>query len=346
MNLAQWHRRVIEGRGLSTWPVRAGLRVLETIYRFGVDARNARFDRFGPSVLLDKPVISVGNITVGGTGKTPFVVYLIERLRAAGRRPAVLARGYGERAGVPNDEELLIRGRFPDLLYAAHRERERGAETVKPGAPDVFLLDDGFQYRKLKRNLNIVLIDATCPFGFEHVLPRGLLREPARSLVRADVVVITRADLVSEAELERISRVIRSHAASAPVLKCQHVVTGAEWIKGGEVSDGLRGKHVTLMSAIGNPGAFRRTVESMGATVLNEVVFPDHHSYDRSDLDQLEKAMKASSSSIVVVTEKDAVKLRELDHPVLERTAFVRVAIEFQGNDAIILDKLINECFK
>lgn len=165
------------------FPVRAMLRVLEGLYARGVALRNTRYDRSGPRAVLDIPVISVGNLTVGGTGKTPFVIELVKRLDRMGLSPAVVSRGYKAAEGQPNDEERLIRESCPSVVCICDPDRAAAGQfaRTKFGA-DVIVLDDGFQHRQLARTLDIVLIDATCPFGFGHLLPRGLLREPVGSL--------------------------------------------------------------------------------------------------------------------------------------------------------------------
>src|SRR4051812_23350103 len=196
--MEDFYRRVMNGteRGVAAMSLRALTSAIEPIYRGVVNARNARFDRGRSVQRVDRPVISVGNITTGGTGKTPVVRWLADALRARGIQPAILMRGYKSAPGQTSDEQELLRSQLPSVVVHANPDRVAGAQEVLRDHPDVqaFILDDGFQHRRLHRDFDLVLIDATNPFGYDRLLPRGLLREPLAGLARAHAILITRAD--------------------------------------------------------------------------------------------------------------------------------------------------------
>lgn len=359
-------RRIIAGEtGAWASPVRGLLWAASAAYGRAIALRNARYDRNGPTARLPVPVISVGNLTVGGTGKTPFVIELVRRLNTLGYSPAVVARGYGASPGESNDEQKLIQKNCPSVSYVSDPNRRRGGELAceRFGA-DVIVLDDGFQHRRLARDLDIVLVDATCPFGYGHLLPRGLLREPVSGIRRAHVVVLTHCDQVSHAELARIEARLRELASDAAHLKCIHRVTAIERLDGTAVEGGLDGKRVVLFAGIAHPQSFERTVASLGAEVVGTRWFPDHHQYHRRDLQQLLRADRFPRHDFLVTTEKDAVKLPELSgfDPVLRATAaldsplcgtaalgcpptiaVVRVAIDFVDDGGTMLQAILEQ---
>ncbi len=190
-------RDLVSGRrkGLAATFTRGVLRVAEMPYALAVSARNRRYDR-GAHLThrAGVPVISVGNLTLGGTGKTPMVKWLAQRLQNSGVRVAIVSRGYGAANGAPNDEAMELAAALPNVPHIQSRDRVAAAARAIQGFhSQVLLLDDGFQHRRLARDLDIVLLDALEPFGFEHVFPRGTLREPLAGLRRADFVCLSRA---------------------------------------------------------------------------------------------------------------------------------------------------------
>ncbi len=325
-----------------TLPLRGLLRVAEAIYASGMTLRNARYDRRGPQVSLGVPTISVGNLTVGGTGKTPFVIELVRRLDKMGRSPAVVSRGYGAGDDDPNDEERVIRQSCPGVVCVSASNRAMAGEMAlqRLGA-DVIVLDDGFQHRRLGRTLDIVLVDATCPFGFDHLLPRGLLREPVESLQRADVVVVTRCDQASPAALTRIEARLRDAAPDATHLKCTHRVTSVERLDGAVVESSLDGKRAVLFAAIGRPQAFATTVRTLGVEVVAEQWWPDHHRYRRRDLDAILRPGRFPPHDLVITTQKDAVKLSALGGAGLSEVLVAKIAIDFMGDGGTMLQQML-----
>ncbi len=308
--------------------LRCGLRAVEPLYAGVTGIRNKLFDAgLKRARKLGRPTISVGNITTGGTGKTPIVQWLVEQLIAQGHRPAVLLRGY--RASEGHSDEASLYRRIEGLEVEADPDRIAAARRVLARAPQtsVFLLDDAFQHRRAARDLDIVLIDATNPFGFEHVLPRGLLREPLRGLARADVLIITRVHDRADALRQRL----RALNPIAPILSCRHVITG------------LRDEHdqpaplpqrAIAIAGIGNPMAFFEQLETeLGIPLTQTIALPDHHAYDAAALARIRSA--APNGTAVITTEKDWVKLARTDHGLLLLRAALK--IDFADGDALAL---------
>jgi tetraacyldisaccharide 4'-kinase len=337
------YRKIVAGEtGVWASPVRGLLWSAAVVYGRVIALRNGWYDRKGTTTRLPVPVISVGNLTVGGTGKTPFVIDLVRRLDALGFSPAVIARGYGATPGEPNDEQKLIQKNCPSAAYVSDPDRRRAGEVAceRFGA-DIIVLDDGFQHRRLARDLDIVLVDATCPFGFGHVLPRGLLREPVIGLRRAHVVVLTRCNQVSRTESARIEARLRELAPDAAHLKCNHRVTTVEQLNGIEVGGGLDRKRVALFAGIAHPQSFVTTVSSLGADVVAARWFPDHHRYTRRNLQSLLQADRFPQHDFLVTTEKDAVKLAELRSLEAATIVVVRVAIDFLDDGGTMLQEIL-----
>ncbi|MFQ5591264.1 MAG: tetraacyldisaccharide 4'-kinase [Phycisphaerae bacterium] len=343
MSVQSFYHRLVAGEG-GVWavPVRGALRAGEGVFACGVALRNRWYDRRGPTIVLQIPVVSVGNLTVGGTGKTPIVIDIARRLEQMGFSPAVVSRGYRATTDEPNDEERLIRAECPGVICLADPDRIRAAELAhaRLGA-DVIVLDDGFQHRRLGRTIDIVVIDATCPFGYGHLLPRGLLRELINRLSRADVVIITRCDQVSPDALSRLQAKIRTIVHDVATLCAVHRVTGIESLNGAAIHGSISGKRVVLFAGIGRPQAFETTVRSLGAEVVGTRWWPDHHRYGRRDIDSILKSKRLPPFDLLLTTQKDAVKLNGLGGLEHAAIACVKIAIEFTGADGTILQSVL-----
>ena len=298
--------------------LRAALAAAEGPYRAGVWWRNRRYDTAAELVHhADAPVVSVGNLTLGGTGKTPLVKWIARLLRGEGVRVTLLSRGYGSEDGGPNDEALELEQSLPDVPHLQDRDRVAAAAVaIDELAAQLLVLDDGFQHRRLARDLDIVLLDATEPFGFGRVFPRGALREPVASLRRADLVCLTRSDLATPAQREAIHE--RVSAAAPDAAWCESVTRPTRLISvppsaseppGEEPIGGLRGQRVAAFCGIGNPLAFRSMLEALGAEVVSFTEFADHHRYDRRDIERLERDATAATADRLVCTHKDLVKV-------------------------------------
>jgi tetraacyldisaccharide 4'-kinase len=309
-------------------------------YRVIIAVRNRHYDRHGPAVRVSAPVISVGNLTAGGTGKTPLVIELCRRLTAMGRTCAVVARGYGASPSDPGDEQQEIESSVA-ARYVADPDRARGAGTALRNGADVLILDDGFQHRRLHRDLDVVVIDATCPFGFGCLLPRGLLREPRTALRRAGLILLTRSDLVTEPTLVSLTDDLRKLAGRAPVLRSRHRVTRLETLDGLHLPDSLAGVRVVVVCGIGNPTAFVRTVQNLGAEVVDCRFHSDHHRFRPRDVSELLTPGRFPPHDLVVVTEKDAVKLRRLVAEGRNQLAVVKIAIDLDTQDDRILQSVL-----
>lgn len=347
MNGISLYRRIIGGdTGAWSAPLRGGLYAASVAYGTLISMRNKWYDARGPRDRLEIPVVSVGNITVGGTGKTPFVIELVERLTRMGFNPAVVSRGYKSSDDGENDEERMIQSRCPGVVTISDPKRAWAGEMAhrKCGA-DMIILDDGFQHRQLDRALDIVLIDATCPFGFGHILPGGLLREPVTSLRRAQLIVLTRCDQVAPVDLERTEARIRSVMGDPVMLRCRHGVGTVDFLDGSEIEGGVNGKRAVLFAGLGHPRAFATTVRSQGVEVVDEHWWPDHHRYSFKNLESLLKGDRLPTHDLLLTTEKDAVKLRNISGIDPTRIGVVKVSIDFDGGDGTILQSLLDDKF-
>lgn len=273
---------------------------------------------------LGIPVISVGNLTHGGTGKTPLVEALVRDLIRRGRRPAILTRGYGRggdealvlvgpRPETPveesGDEPLELACRLPGVPIVIDRDRVRGgARAIALGA-DCVVLDDGFQHLRLRRDLNILLVDAGDPWGGGHLPPRGRLREPLRAIHRADLILVTkiRGGNIPEEILESLSLL----HPGCPVHGLRMAPSKLLSPQGPQELESLEGREVLAVAGIARPSAFVDILRDLGARIMEERFFPDHHNYSCEEMRQME-ARAEERDWRLVTTAKDAVKLKML----------------------------------
>jgi tetraacyldisaccharide 4'-kinase len=257
------------------------------------------------------PVISVGNLTLGGTGKTPMIEWLARWFRARGVRVTIISRGYGAEAGARNDEALEMEQKLPDVPHVQNPDRVAAARmAIEEFECQLILLDDAFQHRRIHRDLDIVLLDALEPFGFGHVFPRGMLREPIAGLQRADVVALSRANFATAEGRERIKRTVHQHAPSALWVECNHAPRSLQAASGATFElSALAGKPVAAFCGIGNPAGFRRTLEECGFNVAAFREFPDHFAFGRADVESLAAWTRELEVEAVLCTQKDLVKL-------------------------------------
>jgi tetraacyldisaccharide 4'-kinase len=292
---------------------RTALRIGSWFYGIGVSLRNRSFD-FGVrrSRRTPVPVVSIGNITTGGTGKTPFAAFVAGWFREHGVRVTFVSRGYLAAEGQPNDEALVLEQLCPDVPHLQQPDRVAGARrAVDEHHAQLVILDDGFQHRRLHRDLDIVLIDALNPWGFGHLLPRGLLREPVSSLRRSDLIAITRVD---QASAEQVGAIRQRIAAIKPDLSMIEVAFPPLRLvnASGQTAglDSLRRQPVVAFCAIGHPQAFFSMLEREQFDTRDTRTFPDHHDFTSADVADLNRWAESSSATAVVVTQKDLVKLR------------------------------------
>jgi tetraacyldisaccharide 4'-kinase len=304
-------------------------------YRMAVGVRNALYDRgVFRSYDLGARTISIGNITAGGTGKTPLVAYVAETLAEQGESVCILTRGYGRRsprervlvsdkasavadAGTGGDEPVeLAKKLLGKAIVIADADRVSAAEwALERFEITAFVLDDAFQHRRARRDLDIVCIDATDPFGGGWMLPVGRLREPLTGLSRAGVIMLTRSDLVESTEQTVES--IRKHNADAPIFTVSNKITAISphgSIQNEDGSDSsietsFRGNRFFAFCAIGNPGSFRRQLEIEQIEIGGFKAFRDHHRLTVSDIKNLEQLASKTGAEAFLTTAKDAVKL-------------------------------------
>ncbi len=254
-------------------------------------------------------VISVGNVTLGGTGKTPFTMAIAKILEEELKRSVcILIRGYGW------DEQEMLKRNLADVPVLVGQDRSRSSnKAVKLYGSDTAILDDGFQHWELARDLNIVLVDSRNPFGNGHLFPRGVLREPKKSLRRADIVVLTKNNGTAVG-MDVIRKEMRAISRNAMILEATHV---PKYLYEGrarrihELST-IRSKRVILLSSIGDPAYFEETVRGLGADVIEHLKFPDHYDYRKKDIERVTARCDERHFDFVVTTEKDIVKLNRL----------------------------------
>jgi tetraacyldisaccharide 4'-kinase len=311
---AQTFREIASGRrrGAGAAMARGVLRLAEVPYTAAVNWRNRRFDRaHWPAQQVGVPVVSVGNLTLGGTGKTPMVKWIARCFAERDIRVAIVSRGYRATAGDKNDEALELEQSLPDVPHVQNPDRVAGARAaIEQFGSQLVLLDDGFQHRRLARNLDVVLLDSSAPFGFDHVFPRGTLREPIAGLARAQVVCLTRADQCESAVREAIRGRVAQLAPQAAWCEAAHAPHELRDSNRNTQSIAiLAGRRVAAFCGIGNPAAFRRTLEGLGACIAYWREFPDHYAYNSADRAALSAAIATSGAELVVATHKDLVKL-------------------------------------
>ncbi len=302
-------------RGLAPTLLRTALLAASGPYALVMRLRRALY-RLGllPRRRAAAPVLCVGNLTTGGTGKTPMVAWIVSRLREMGYRPAVLTRGYKSVAGVSDEAELLRRTTGAKVFVDA--DRAAAAKAAVADGADVLVMDDGFQHLRLRRDLDIVLIDATNPFGYGHCLPRGLLREPPAALRDAACVVVTRSDAVPGDELAALRARLRALAPRASLHTAAHRpvafldVTGAA-----RPLDALAGRKVCALAGIGNPEPFFRMLDNLHVRLVDRRAVGDHAEYAGPLLETLRDGLAGCEAELVVTTEKDYVRLAAVPLP-------------------------------
>ena len=308
-------REIVSGRqqGLRASLLRSLLQCLEAPYAFLIALRNMSYD-YGLCKIesVDTPVISVGNLTLGGTGKTPLVQWLAQWFQDRSSRVALVSRGYKAAPGSLNDEARELAEKLGRIPHIQNRNRAQAArEAICGHQSQVILLDDGFQHRKLDRDLDIVLIDALEPYGFDHIFPRGMLRESLNSLCRADAIGLSRTDAVNAHQRTTIRKRIQALAPHAvwfetvhqprQLLRHQAPSNKLTW---------LRNRSVAAFCGLGNPSGFQHTLATCGCQIAAFRALPDHYAYTQQNLQSLTTWLAQSPTvDAVVCTCKDLVKI-------------------------------------
>lgn len=322
---------------------------LEFIYYLGYSFGKSR--GLNNRKKLPVKVISVGNLTVGGTGKTPAVIAVAEEAGRRGLKPCILTRGYRGKAQGPcfvsrgegallgvdeaGDEALLMADRLKGVPVVKGIDRyEAGifALGALGQAVSLFILDDGFQHWKLHRDRDILLLDCSNPFGNRRLLPMGILREPLKEMERADMIVITKVDRKSSGggDANNLMSEIRRYNADAPIYISDHLLLSLITPSGAELSlDALSGKRIFAFCGIGSPSSFRQSLLTTKAHLNDFMAFGDHHAYAPKDIERIKKAAAESGADWIVTTEKDIIKLKNLEP--LENLVALR--IEFRPEE-------------
>ena len=334
------------------------------LYGVAMKARRGLYFRGWLSVSdVGVPVISVGNLTMGGTGKTPLVEWIADRLAAANRRVCILTRGYGrahpkQRVVVSNcaeilsdaeqagDEAFLLAERLKDRA-AVISDADRGSAAlwaIQNLGSDVFVLDDGFQNQGLARNLDIVTIDATNPWGNRRLLPAGILREPPRELARADCIVLTRAD--ESDPIQELEHEIHELSKGRPVFRSRMKILGLRLVSPEVKSvsaEEVRSLPAAAFCGVGNPQSFFAHLRRAGYRLGHAQDFRDHHVYTQADIDLLVRAAVGAGAEVLLTTAKDEVKLRSLRFELPCYAVDISIEIEEEDNFRSLIENSLQE---
>ena len=317
-------------------------------------------------------VISIGNVTAGGTGKTPVTEIFARTLAANGRKVAILSRGYrrkeapwwrrmftqviepplvvsdGKRvlldSAVGGDEPYMLASNLPGVAVVVDRDRVKaGRYAIKRLGCDTLILDDGFQYQKLKHSVEVVLVDSTNPFGNGHMLPRGILREPVRHLKRADIIFLTKC----RGDVSAVREEIRRHNATAEIVECNHVPKSLRdvWSREEFPLEWLAGKTTCTLSGIASPKGFENSLRRLGAKVVWCERYADHHRYDSSEILYALNRTADMGADALVTTEKDAVRFPRLETAPV-KCLYLRIAIEILSGKESFVSIINRICFR
>ena len=357
-------------------PVRLLLAVLKAFSLLFAAIVSCRYFLYRVGLLRRWPlgiqVISIGNVTAGGTGKTPVTEIFARTLAAEGRKVAILSRGYRRKeapwiqrvftgeitkplvvsdgrhvlldAAIGGDEPYMLASNLPGVAVLVDRDRVKaGRYAVKKFGCDTLILDDGFQYQRLKHSIEVVLVDATNPFGNGNLLPRGILREPARHLKRADIIFLTKC----RGDTSAVVADIRRYNKAAEIVECTHApkVLKDVWSREEFPLDWLKGKTTCTLSGIASPKGFENSLRHLGAKVVWCERYADHHRYDPSEILYALNRTADMGADALVTTEKDAVRFPRLETAPV-RCLYLRIAIEIlKGGENF--QSLINRiCFR
>jgi tetraacyldisaccharide 4'-kinase len=344
MNQDDFHKLISgEKDGPGAVILRLILRLASVCYLIDIQFRNFMYSLGLLKVRHAKAtVISIGNITTGGTGKTPLVVWLCKRI-ISDYQCAILTRGYKSEAqehmslsaketGHFTDEPAIFAESCPEVKVIVNPDRVAGAEeaTIKFGTK-VLIMDDGFQHRRLSRDLDIVTLDATEPFGYGRTLPAGLLREPVSSLKRADAVVITRCDEVAENKSSELEEKLRLINPDMVIARTIHAPAYVKSIINKEISfEELKSKKVYAFCGIGNPDSFLNTVKKTGAEIVGLKIFNDHHHYTEACITDIYEQAEKLKADLLLTTQKDHNKItRPASSKIEIPLAYIAIEIKF-----------------
>ncbi len=319
--LHEIYRKITKREGGYMW-IGACLTPLSILYGLSVTLKRQWYESENRRVRLPVPVISVGNIEVGGTGKTPVTIWLANRIHGMGYKVLVVARnfGAGKTPGRVRPDTMDTRKNYTDevlllaeslrgkcTVYAGKSKTETAIKGLRAERPDVILIDDGFQHFRLHRDLDLVILDFKSPFGNGELLPAGTLREYPSAVSRADYIWINRVSTGMSAEWTK--RKLLDYNWKAPMLFSRIEHTGLKYVGGGS-HNGMPGGMLYAFCGIGKPESFRNSLEEAGILLAGMEIFPDHYEYSPGDLVHLRNQVRVTRASGLITTEKDAVKLR------------------------------------
>ena len=279
-------------------------------------------------------VISVGNITLGGTGKTPFVQYLAKSLFEEGKKVVILSRGYSM------DEPRLLEANLPGIKVITGRDRIKKAKEIEKNCPcEAIILDDGFQHWRLKRDLDIVLLNSREYLGNRNLIPCGILREPASSLRRADIIVLSKADMANDLSL--IKEELRRINPLALVVESRHQPQELYIIDGkGMGLNALNGKKVCLLSGIADPDSFARMVIKLGSSIALDLRYPDHYSYKDRDIPDIINKCRQRKLDTIVTTEKDLKRLPAAIRETGLTVLVLKIELKITENEKVFFERI------
>jgi len=351
----EYYLSILSGqqRGFIASIIKSALSTFTLPYSAVLNTRNVLYKNgLVRSTRLPVKVISIGNITTGGTGKTPLVELSAKYLSKIGKKVAILSRGYGgnnpsqENNDIVNDECLALRENLQDVPVLAGRDRvKNGEKAISDFGVDCVILDDGFQHLKLKRDLDIVVIDALNPFGGGNLIPRGSLREPLKNLERADLFIISHCNQSNEQTIQSIYTALNRINNDAPVCESIHSPVHIDKADGSILEpEWVKGKRIYALSAIGNPESFAYTLERLEADLIGHKVFQDHHNYTKKEIDGVISDAQSLGADAIAVTQKDMVKIRKMN---IKDAEILSLKIEIQITKGIELyeeaiDRVLN----
>jgi tetraacyldisaccharide 4'-kinase len=348
-------KKLISGqrRGLAARILRFFLYVASIVYSAIIRVRNCFYSKgWLKTHRVNAAVISIGNITTGGTGKTPLVVWLCNQL-TKNYKAAILTRGYKSRAQESQnyrDEPAILTENCPQAKVVVNPDRVAGAvEAISKFGANVLIMDDGFQHRRLGKDLDIIAIDATMPFGYGKLLPAGLLREPINSLKRAYAAVITRCNQISEIELSQIEKRLETINPDMLIAKSIHTPAYIKSEDNKEIClEQIKDKEIFTFCGIGNPDAFLSTIRQLGGNLIGSKAFNDHYHYTDSCLADIYKRAEYLKADLILTTQKDWTKIisdlgfRISDSEYSIPLAYIGIEIEFLAGEDKLRDLIEN----
>jgi tetraacyldisaccharide 4'-kinase len=337
----------------------APLGLLSFFYGWTISLRVFFYKRsFFPTHSLAAKVVSVGNITLGGTGKTPFVILIAEMLKGKGLRVGILSRGYkgkfrgsfivvsdGEQtfleASQAGDEPYLLSKKLRGVPIIVGKNRWRsGQYAIDHFQSEILILDDGFQHLPLKRDFNLLLIDSSSPFGNGYLFPRGVLREPLSQIGRADAIILTKASRYDN--LNILKNNLTKVAKEIPIFQVEYAPSEVHMVTKGASSppEYLHGKKVLAFSGIAQPRSFQQTLHHLNARIVDYAIFPDHHQYRPKELEMLSQKARDLGVDALVTTEKDLVRCQGLEQGIIPLWG-VSIRHVFLGDDLPLFEEFL-----